>query len=129
MPRFGSRSKANLKGVDKRIIKVLDEVIQHFDFTVLEGRRTTERQAELVKDGSSKTMKSKHLRGKAVDIAPSPVDFSNTERFCYLAGFIMGAAKRLGYNMRWGRDWQSDWLVKNKNVSTFLDYVHFEIMD
>ncbi len=129
MPRFGKASKANLEGVDKRIIKVLDEVIQHFDFTVLEGRRTYARQEQLVKDGSSKTMKSKHLNGAAVDIAPWPIDFSNTERFCYLAGFVMGGAKKRGYNMRWGRDWRSDWLIKNKNMSTFLDYVHFEIID
>ena len=127
--KFGKRSKANLKGVDKRIIKVLDEVIQHFDFTVLEGRRTLERQAELYKDGSTKTMKSKHLTGKAVDIAPYPINFQNTERFCYLAGFVMGAAQKRGYNIRWGRDWMSEWLNQDKNNSTFLDYVHFEILD
>ena len=127
--KFGKRSKANLKGVDKRIIKVLDEVIQHFDFTVLEGRRTLERQAELYKDGSTKTMKSKHLTGRAVDICPYPIDFSNTERICYLAGFIMQSALKHGYKFRWGRDWNSDWLIKNDNVSTFLDYVHFEIID
>ena len=86
MPKFGKTSKANLKGVDKRILRVLDDVIQHFDFTVLEGKRTVERQAQLVKDGASKTMKSKHLTGKAVDIAAYPINFQNTERLCTWRG-------------------------------------------
>jgi len=129
MPRFGKQSKANLKGVDKRIIKVLDEVIQHFDFTVLEGKRTIKRQEQLLEQGATKTMKSKHITGMAVDLMPYPVDFSNSERICYFAGFIMGEALKHGYKFRWGRDWNSDWLVKNENISTFLDYVHFEIID
>lgn len=129
MPKFGKRSKSRLKGVDKRLLKVLDDVIQHFDITVIEGKRTKARQKELFDAGATKTMRSKHLIGLAVDIAPYPVNFNNTERFCYMAGFVMAAALKRGYKIRWGRDWKTEWPRKDKNTSSFLDYVHFELVD
>ena len=73
MPRFGSRSKRRLRGVDTKLVNVLNEVVKHYDITMLEGLRSKTRQRELVAKGASKTMKSKHLEGKAVDIAPYPI--------------------------------------------------------
>mgnify|MGYP003150676958 FL=1 len=61
MPRFGKRSQQRLRGVDARLVSVLNEVVKHYDITILEGKRTEERQRELVAKGASKTMKSKHL--------------------------------------------------------------------
>ena len=55
MPRFGKRSQERLKGVDHRLIMVLDEVVKYFDITVIEGLRSQERQNQLVKEGKSKT--------------------------------------------------------------------------
>lgn len=61
-----------LKGVDERLVKVVRLAANYLDFDLLvvEGLRTQTRQAELVKIGASKTMNSKHLIGKAVDLAP-----------------------------------------------------------
>lgn len=39
-------------------------------FTVIEGRRTAARQAQLVAAGASKTQNSRHLTGHAVDLWP-----------------------------------------------------------
>ena len=98
MPRFGNRSKKRLRGVDTRLISVLNEVVKYYDLTILEGKRTKERQEELVAKGASKTMKSKHLEGKAVDVAPYPIpDWKDTYQFIYMAGRVMQEADRLGY--------------------------------
>lgn len=79
MPGFtlGTVSRARLDGVHPDLVKVVERAIEltSQDFTVIEGLRSLERQKQLVAQGASKTMLSKHLRqsdgyGHAVDIAP-----------------------------------------------------------
>ena len=84
MPRFGKKSRNKLKGVDSRLVNVLNEVVKYFDITVIEGLRTQERQNELVAQGKSKTKFGKHVEGKAVDIAPYPIDWNSRDDFHYL---------------------------------------------
>jgi len=67
-----NRSKTRLVGVNPK----LDALIEGFarnsggiQFIVTEGVRTLERQKQLVAAGASRTMKSKHLTGRAVDLA------------------------------------------------------------
>jgi|TARA_Y100000310_G_scaffold282832_1_gene304374 peptidoglycan L-alanyl-D-glutamate endopeptidase CwlK len=124
MPHFGKKSVANLKGVDTKLVNVLNQAIKHFDFSVIEGVRTLETQKEYVAKGVSKTLKSKHLEGRAVDIAPYPIDYDDTERFVYLGGFILGVASQLGIKIRWGLDWDSDTYTKDTG---FRDEGHFEL--
>ena len=68
--KLGQRSKERLQGVDHRLVMVVEKAITltTVDFTILEGLRTPERQQQLVNDGFSKTLKSKHLTGHAVDL-------------------------------------------------------------
>ena len=128
MPRFGKRSQQRLRGVDARLVSVLNEVVKHYDITILEGKRTEERQRELVAKGASKTMKSKHLEGKAIDVAPYPIpDWDDTYQFIYMAGRVMQEADRLGVHLRYGGDWDRDDIVVSDQ--TFQDLVHFEIYD
>ncbi len=47
-----------------------DAVERRVYFAVVETRRSYERQRELFDAGKSRTMQSKHLVGKAVDVAP-----------------------------------------------------------
>ena len=68
MYKFGKRSRERLKGVDTRLINVLNELIKMMDVTIIEGVRTKERQAELLKQGATKVKYSKHMEGKAVDL-------------------------------------------------------------
>ena len=126
MPKLGKRSLERLKGVDTLLVNVLNQAIKHFDFTIIEGLRTLETQKEYVAKGASKTLKSKHIDGKAVDIAPYPVDYDDTERFVYLGGFILGVASQLGVKLRWGLDWDMDTYTKDTN---FRDIGHFEIRE
>ena len=124
MPRFGKRSKQRLKGVDAKLVNVLNELVKIMDVTIIEGLRSQERQNELVAKGASKTKYSKHIQGKAVDLAPYPIDWENRERFIYVAGIIKGIALHLGIPVVWGGDWNGDFDTSDNN---FDDLVHFEL--
>jgi len=132
MPRFGKRSKERLKGVDSRLVSVLNEVVKYFDITVIEGLRSQKRQNKLVAEGKSKTKFGKHVQGKAVDIAPYPIDWNARDDFHYLGGFVLGVASRMGIDVRWGGDWSDSSLSKNARTTkdnNFDDLVHFEIKE
>tara|TARA_R100000458_G_scaffold58834_1_gene67791 strand:+ start:722 stop:1123 length:402 start_codon:yes stop_codon:yes gene_type:complete len=131
MPRLGKRSKERLKGVDPRLVVVLERVCKHFDITVIEGLRSQERQNELVDQGKSKTKFGKHVQGKAVDIAPYPIDWNARDDFHYLGGFVLGIAASMGVDIRWGGDWSSSSLKQEQRTTKdngFDDLVHFEIV-
>lgn len=124
MPHFGKKSKERLKGVDNKLIKVLNELIKIIDVTIIEGVRSSERQEKLLKQGATKVKYSKHMEGKAVDLAPYPIDWDDLERFYYMGGMIRGIGKELGINVRWGGDWDSDGNIRDQS---FNDLVHVEI--
>ncbi|MBF1195409.1 MAG: M15 family peptidase, partial [Fusobacterium periodonticum] len=71
MYKFSERSKSKLETVDIRLQNLMNVAIKEspYDFSITEGIRTMKRQIELVAQGKSKTLKSYHLKGKAVDIA------------------------------------------------------------
>ena len=132
MPKFGKRSRRRLKGVDPKLVSVLNEVVKYFDITVIEGLRSQARQDELVAQGKSKTKFGKHVLGKAVDIAPYPIDWESRDDFHYLGGFVLGMAASMGINVRWGGDWSDSSLSKSTRTTKdnkFDDLVHFEIKD
>ena len=124
MPKFGKRSREKMRGVDSRLINVMNELIKLMDVTIIEGLRTKERQEELVAKGASKTKFSKHIEGKALDVAPYPIDWENRDGLYYMGGMIRGIAQQLGYDIRYGGDWDSDGQTKDNN---FDDLVHIEI--
>ena len=51
----------------------------------------------------------------------------NLDRMIHFAGFVLGTAKSMGIDLTWGRDWYSDWLLSDRNKTTFKDYPHFEL--
>ena len=124
MPHFGKKSKERLKGVDNKLIKVLNELIKIMDVTIIEGVRASERQEKLLKQGATKVKYSKHMEGKAVDLAPYPIDWDDLDRFFYMGGMIRGIAQQLNVPVRWGGDWDGDGEIKD---NSFDDLVHIEI--
>lgn len=117
---FGTRSKERLQGVHLDLVKVLEEAIKEspLDFSITEGLRTKERQKALFDAGKSQTMNSRHLTGKAVDIAVIK-DGEVTWDFKFyqlVADHIKKLAKELKIDIVWGGDWQS-----------FKDGPHFEL--
>jgi peptidoglycan L-alanyl-D-glutamate endopeptidase CwlK len=121
MPNFSSTSRNKLRTLDGKLQRLLCEVIKNYDFCILEGSRTEERQKELIKEGKSQTMNSKHLCkpwSKAVDICPYPIDWDDLNRFHELAGHILERAAIMNIKIKWGGHWES-----------FKDYVHFQLED
>ena len=132
MPKFGKRSKERLRGVDAKLQNVLNEVVKYFDITIIEGLRSQDRQNELVAQGKSKTKFGKHVDGKAVDIAPYPIDWNARDDFHLLGGFVLGVASQMGVKIRWGGDWSASSLFQGQRTTkdnNFDDLVHFEILD
>lgn len=124
---FSKRSEANLYGVHPDLVKVVRRALQlsELDFTVIEGVRTKTRQAELFKQGATKTLNSRHLTGHAVDIVPYPLDWNDKAAFGKLAKAMFAAAKELKVALRWGGDWNRN---GHSNDETFYDGPHFELL-
>jgi hypothetical protein len=128
MPHFGQESKKNLSSCHPKLKKIFNEVIKTVDCSVLEGHRGKDRQNALYKEGKTKLTfpKGRHNSSpsNAVDVAPYPVDWGDRERFTLFAGFVLGIAKSLDINLRWGGDWNQNWEV---NDNMFDDFPHFEL--
>ena len=128
MPKFGARSKNALHSCDERLIKVFDEVIKTVDCSVLEGHRGQSKQDKYYEEGKSKVKypsgRHNKLPSMAVDVAPYPIDWDDRERFHLFAGFVLGIAKSMGINLRWGGDWNQNFEVDDNK---FDDFPHFEL--
>ena len=130
MPKFGRKSLKNLSTCDERLQEVFNEVIKTVDCSVLEGHRGKDRQNALYKEGKTKVKypNGRHnaIPSRAVDVVPYPVDWNDRERFHLFAGFVIGIAKSMGINLRWGGDWNQNWEVDDNK---FDDFPHFEIKE
>ena len=117
---FSARSLQALQGVHPDIVRVIHKALalSPVDFAVVEGLRTVERQKELVAAGASKTMKSRHLTGHAVDIAPVVGGEIRWDwpLFRKLAPAVKQAAAELNVPIEWGGDWR-----------TFKDGPHWQL--
>lgn len=108
---LGSRSLTNLKGVHPDLVKVVKRAIQltECDFTVIEGLRTPQRQAQLVKQGASQTSNSRHLTGHAVDLGAwvnGTVSW-DWKYYYQIEKAMKQASKELNIPIEWGGDWKS----------------------
>jgi peptidoglycan L-alanyl-D-glutamate endopeptidase CwlK len=121
MRKWSDRSLSNLKGIHPDLRRVMDRALQisPLDFSVIEGLRTKERQAQLVKAGASQTMNSRHITGHAVDLLPIGPDGRaafDWPLYHRLAPAVKKAAQEFGVAIVWGGDWRS-----------FKDGPHFEL--
>ena len=107
--KLGTRSYQSLSGVHPDLVAVVERAIEitEVDFTVIEGLRSRERQKQLVAEGKSKTMNSRHLTGHAVDIVPWPVSWER-EDFIPIVEAMKQAAKELDIPVVHGHDWGWD---------------------
>ena len=106
---LNARSLKNLEGVHQDLVLVVHRAaeITDIDFIVTEGLRTLEKQKLLFEKGASKTMKSRHLTGHAIDLAAVidgevRWDFPLYDR---LADTMKEAAQIEGVAIEWGGDW------------------------
>jgi peptidoglycan L-alanyl-D-glutamate endopeptidase CwlK len=103
-------SKKRLEGVDDRLKAIVIECAARclFPFNVSEGLRSVEQQREYVRQGKSRTMNSKHLTGKAVDLYPLSMDRKQVDwsRFEELADLMFQVASDQGTEIVWGGNWK-----------------------
>ena len=92
--KLGTRSLQNLSGVHPDMQAVVKKAIEitEVDFTVIEGIRHIDRQRQLLKEGKSTTLNSRHITGHAVDMVPWPVDWEDLDRFETMAEAMKDAA-------------------------------------
>lgn len=118
--KLGKRSLSNLEGVHPDLVKVVHRAIEitTVDFTVIEGLRTPERQAQLLKEKKTTTKNSRHLTGHAVDLA-AWVDGTvswDWKHYYKVAEAVKQAAQELEVSIEWGGDWK-----------TFKDAPHWQL--
>jgi len=139
-----------MDGVDERLVACVKRAIEltEIDFGVTQGLRTIEEQEALVAKGASKTMKSKHIDGLAVDLMAYVNGRGCWELNVYdeIADAMKAAAQELDVPIRWGAAWHisdiREWEgtmeeAMNDYVDTrrgqgkrpFIDAPHFEIME
>ena len=106
----------------------VQEVIKYVDCSVLEGHRSKERQNKLYDEKKTKVRypDGRHNANpsRACDVAPYPIDWNDRERFHLFAGFVLGIAKSMEINVRWGGDWNQNFEVDDNQ---FDDFPHFEL--
>jgi len=120
MPKFSAKSFGKLRECHPDLQKVLSAAIEVYDFTILEGYRSPEKQLIMHSQGVSKALPGQsphnYQPALAVDIAPWPIDWEDKGRFYELAGVIKACAAYEGVDIEWGGNWKS-----------FLDMPHFQL--
>ena len=129
---FGKKSEEKLASVHRDLSRVARKALElsPVDFGITEGLRSEEKQKQLVAEGASKTMKSKHLTGHAIDIACF-VDGEVTWKLEYyqiVANAFALACDELKVNLRWGGSWKVN-NFKLDPENKFVDAVHFELVE
>lgn len=110
--KFSERSLKNLD-VHPDLVKVAMRALElsELDFTITDGGRTLAEQRHYVKIGASKTMKSRHLDGKAVDFVPmvnGKITWAWPAMAKVAAAFKQAGKELLGPGrVEWGGDWKT----------------------
>lgn len=121
--KLGKRSLEKLEGVDERMVAVVKSAIGRSkqDFSVICGLRTRAEQEKLVKSGASKTMKSKHLDGLAVDLMAWDSNATPNGRwelnlYDEIADAMASAARDVGVDICWGASWATEAMPYPMNI-------------
>lgn len=124
--KFSVSSEAKLLGVHPDLVRVVRAAlaISTTDFVVVEGLRTIEKQREYFNAGKSRTMRSRHLTGHAVDLMPYLDTDGDGDKegswelkhFYPINDAMRQASSSLGIPIEWGGSWAS-----------FIDAPHFQL--
>jgi peptidoglycan L-alanyl-D-glutamate endopeptidase CwlK len=143
---LSARCELRLAGVHPDLVRVVRNAAEGGAvFRVTEGLRTPERQRQLVAEGKSQTLNSRHLTGHAVDVVP--LDSAGNVSWAWglyfpLADAFRAAAMAEGVPIVWGGAWGQEMAeyatakagqaayvarVKEAGRKPFLDGPHFEL--
>lgn len=120
------RDRQRLVGVHPDLVRVVEHAsgLCLITFMVVEGVRTLEKQREYFQAGKSKTMRSRHLTGHAVDLAPivdtdgdGDIELSwDLKDFLPVRDAMLRAAEDVAVQLEWGGNWKS-----------FMDAPHWQL--
>ena len=158
MAKFSETSNNRLETAHQDLQVLFNEVVKHFDCTIVHGHRTPEEQFELFKigrekingewvkvsedvvthkDGYNKTSKHNENPSHAIDAVPwfpeAPhIRWEDIETLYYFAGYVLGISNMLFEQGKISHRIKTgaDWSMDNDvNDESFRDIVHFEIID
>ncbi len=129
MFNFSVHSNLLLATADERLQALCNEVIKHYDFSVIEGHRSLQRQKELYEEGKSQidgvVKKGKHnyMPSLAVDVLPykkghNAFDGSDESELMFwrMLWHFKRASIKLKIPIRFGAFW------------SFKDFPHIELV-
>ena len=143
--KWGLRSLQNLSGIHPDLRKVADRALQLTtqDITVIEGIRSVERQRQLLAQGHTRTMNSRHIGGFAIDLIPHPfTTWEDTEKWETIATAFAQASRELEIPVVFGAAWHKplgefetgkqarEDYTKTRRAQkrpVFLDFPHIEL--
>lgn len=138
MNRFSANSMAQLDTCDPRLRGLFKRVLIFADCTIIEGRRSEDRQNEMVRTGKSKlpwpqsahNVTEKGGLSRAVDVAPyfpGGIPWDDQRAFDFFAGIVFGIADTEGTKLIWGGNWAGD--RRPGKGQSFHDLPHFQLKD
>ncbi len=118
-PRFSTRSFNHLAGVRPELIVLTYHALtlSTVPFQITDGIRTRAEQEKLLAEGKSRTMRSRHLTGHAVDVVAVQDGKVSWDWNLYetIAAAWKRASIETGIPIEWGGDWK------------FRDGPHFQL--
>lgn len=129
MPSFDASSTQHLSQAHPLLQKLMNEAIKEYLFIVMDAMRGRAAQEDAVRRGASKVhfgdSAHNYVPAVALDIAPSPLDWSNRKAFAHLQlEIIKPIAKKLNIPIRQGIDFNMDGNLTDDN---FVDLPHVEL--
>lgn len=129
--KFSNASLSSREKLHPKLKQLVDEMIKHIDFKILDSTRGRAAQTKAFLQGNSKAKfgQSAHnyLPAIAVDLFPAPYEWEGKKAesaFKELGRIGLECAKELGIPVRWGGDWNMD---GDKTTSDAWDKPHFEL--
>ena len=138
MPKFSILSNYRLSSCHIDLQNLFNEVVKKYDCTITKGHRNQKDQNDAYNSGRSKLKWPDGNHNKipswAIDVYPYPIRLpldtdseiikqKKLRRFYHFAGYVLRTAHEMGFNIRWGGDWDGDYIFSDQ---TFDDLVHFE---
>lgn len=109
--KLSQKSLDRMAGAHPDLVKVVTRAIElsPVDFGITEGLRSVDRQKQLLAEGKSQTMKSRHITGHAVDVVAYVDGKVSWEWKLYeqISKAFKQASVDVGVPIEWGGDWKT----------------------
>ena len=129
MYSYSDRSKRSLISCHVDLQRLANEIIRYRNIAIICGHRNEEDQNRAYREGKStkKWPLGKHnkLPSEAFDFVIWPVNWTDYMNWTATGFFIVGLAEGMGIKIRWGADWNRNYITEDE---TFYDWGHIELI-